>query len=540
MFTYLWFRGGASTRCRHLAVTAVALTALLFTSLVQAQGEGHGIALRKVCDGPVAVCSTDADCNDGNQCTADQCDPGDIYLDILDCEITATYNDTFGDNVLLTDLWDVIETADGDITIPANAGEGTGNNLPIIFVSGNTTCTIDGDLPCTIGPANNDFPTSGLVVFSSNSYKPKSNDPANLYDEAQSRAVDQCDTEGVPDPLCPADLTIRATAVGISSVVDGCENPNLPESTPCDNEDGDACTTSGCDGAGTCDPLHNVVTCDEPGVCEDDNVCDSDPESPTAGQCVPVYSAESTPCDNEDGDECTVSGCDGAGTCDPNHILLPCGDAVCRTPGFWSVRGGHPGDEDYKHGDNITGEVLGDGLEICGLTLTNTDLANNQSAIEAMCINKGDPQAKLLRHLTASALNCELSNCGANTAALVEYCSDVCADNDDGVAISMCSSSLDCFNNGGYILEDGSCIAYGDGQCADSGGPCETNDDCPGTAFEAVEECLMYESCHNRSLCEDGSNFCFEPPGPASGPKKCNQARKDGTYIWDYPPPVVP
>ena len=749
MFKFLSFRGGSSTRCRNISVLVLALTALLFSSFAQAQA-GHGIALRKGCEGPVAVCQSDADCSDGNQCTDDLCDPGDQYLSALDCEITATYNDTYGDRITLTSVFDTIEATDGDVRNPATG------SLPIVLVSGNTDCQVGGTLPCAIGPANNDFAESGTVVFQSTGYIPKANDPAILYDTGESFATDQCNGTTF-DPLCPATPNaLRALAPGQNAVVDGCENPFEPDSTPCDNDDGNACTTSGCDGAGTCDPLHNVVTCDAPGVCEDDNVCnttsgicepvysadstpcdnddgnacttsgcdgagtcdplhnvvtcdapgvceddnvcnttsgicepvysadstpcdnddgnacttsgcdgagtcdplhnvvtcdapgvceddnvcnttsgicepvysadstpcdnddgnacttsgcdgagtcdplhnvvtcdapgvceddnvcnttsgicepvysaDSTPcdnddgnacttsgcdgagtcdplhnvvtcDAPgvceddnvcntTSGICEPVYSADSTPCDNEDGNACTESGCDGAGTCDPAHIDLPCGAEVCRTPGFWGARGGE------EKGDNITLAVIGDGLEVCGQMITNTDLEDPESAIEAICINKGDPRAKMMRMLTAASLNCSLSNCGTNTLALIADCNDVCFDNDDSLAISLCQSALGCFNEGGHINDDGSCVAAGTGVCSgdspNAGETCGDDEDC--IAF-GVGSCIMYDSCHDRSLCEPDSNFCFEPPGPASSPKKCNTARKNGGYIWDF------
>ena len=298
------------------------------------------------------------------------------------------------------------------------------------------------------------------------------------------------------------------------------------------SDDGNACTLSGCDGAGTCDANHRIVTCDEPGVCEDDNVCNTN-----TGVCEPVYSAESTACDNEDGDACTTSGCDGAGTCDAEHIVEPCGEEICRTPGFWGARGGRAGDGYYNHGQDVTGAMLP--LEVCGNMITNTDLGSSASAIEAICVKGGDPRAKMMRMLMSASLNCGLGDCSANTIALIEYCNDACFAEDSG-AYSMCHSSLGCFNEGGHITDDGSCVPAGTSACTGSYTACEDDDDCNGLEGE---ECVSFESCHDRMACPDyyddgevnGSDDCFEPLGPASSPKKCNAARKNTPYIFDLP-----
>ena len=143
-----------------------------------------------------------------------------------------------------------------------------------------------------------------------------------------------------------------------------------------------------------------VVTCDAPGVCEDDNICDT-----STGQCEPVFTAASSGCDDSDGNACTTAGCDGAGTCDQDHMVVQCplvdgqeclecdtsdgtcvdivptpqvcepGNEICRTPGFWGARGGT---EKSPRSQNITQAVIDSvtppGLDVCGVFITNTDL----------------------------------------------------------------------------------------------------------------------------------------------------------------------
>ncbi len=207
----------------------------------------------------------------------------------------------------------------------------------------------------------------------------------------------------------------------------------------------------------------------------------------------------------------------------------------CRTPGFWGARGGDAGDVDYKHGQNITLEVIGAGLNVCGQLITNTDLHDDESAIEAICINKGDPRAKLMRMLTSAHLNCSLGTCNGSTLDLLDVCNDVCAVGTDVGAMNACQGALGCFNEGGVVLADGTCVPEGAGVCQAGGvgtDLCEVDEDCSSFLGET---CVMFDSCHDRELCAEGDTDCtFEPPGPASSPKKCNKARRDGLYIWDY------
>ena len=234
---------------------------------------------------------------------------------------------------------------------------------------------------------------------------------------------------------------------------------------------------------------------------------------------------------------------------DPANMVCerPPGDAICRTPGFWGARGGDDGDASYKHGRNITLETigLGTGLEICGNLITNTDLGSSASAIEAICISKGDPMAKYIRMATSAALNCELADCGGISDLLVQCNADCIAGDED--AMNACAGELGCFNEGGVYVEGechfaGTCHPIGSDGVGGSGQICSFDSDKqdadPNLACGISDEkCYRVETCHDRELCPDGvdGDFCFEPPGPASSPKKCNKARKTTPYIFDIP-----
>jgi hypothetical protein len=153
------------------------------------------------------------------------------------------------------------------------------------------------------------------------------------------------------------------------------------------------------------------------------------------------------------------------------------------------------------------------------VTISTTDLTPT-SAIEAICVVvKGDSTVQLARQLTAAALNCGVTKsttcggggqtagdvCGGVTSIedVFDACNEACANGevtaslDGGVTTFNCIDAIDCFNNGGTGLVAGVC----DG---DSG-------------------------CHDRN--GDGC-IDLSHPGPASSPKKCNDARKDTVSIF--------
>jgi hypothetical protein len=283
---------------------------------------------------------------------------------------------------------------------------------------------------------------------------------------------------------------------------------NVADSTPC-TDTGNECADAGCDGAGLCDQLHNT-----------------DPDS--------------TACEDTDGDPCTTAGCDAGGTCDQLHLLnqdpICFAEEICRTPGFW---GTHGGTEKEGHSTNITLALLNaynaandPDLTICGTPITNTDECSVNSALEAICVSpKGASELQLGRQLTAAALNCIITHAtDATTGACVfdaagltgavcasvsigpvfEACNAACPsttalvdlDNDPAtpdVEVD-CVGALDCFNNGGSVEQ------------TDSTWTCE---DVEGT------------TCHDRELCAD-----FQPPGAAGSPGECNDSRKNCVTIF--------
>jgi hypothetical protein len=450
-----------------------------------AQAQDHGFAQGVTCESPVRVCDTAGDCSDGNACTAEFCDTESFTRGTLECTWTVTHDDDFNDTLSILGAFSHVKPFTDPTRVPAVG------NAPIVAVSGNTSCVAGAFAPCTIGPDVGSGP--GSVSFRNNpDYNPTPSDPSPLPMQATAIVQDLCD--GSPSDACPPPVGGPLSFGAITTLVDGC---STPEPVVCD--DGDACTGDSCDpGTGEC-----VST---PGFdCDDGDLCTDDSCDPETGACVNVPADPRQP------------GCAGV--------------EICRTAGFW---GAHGGDEKAPKSQNITQAVIdaAGGLAVCGTTIANTALGSSQSAIEALCVAvKGDVTRQLVRQLTAAALNCALADCSQAHADLIAACNDSCTGS-GGLSVSECIHALDCFNGGGTW--DGDSCGHS-GLCEDSGEGCASDEDCVGVG----DYCVPTESCHDRHLCPDatddgeinGSDFCFEPPGPAGSPGKCNAARKNEVQV---------
>jgi hypothetical protein len=396
-----------------------------------------------------------------------------------------------------------------------------------------------------------------------------------LLDQGTVNWRDTCDGDNSRgDPSCDfffptsADDTLNCNCVtvntpdgpGATDLESGCTEPQ-----PVVCNDGNACTTEECNTVtGECDTT-STVTCDDGNACtteecntvtgecdttstetcDDGDACTTEECNTVTGECE-TTSTET--CD--DGDDCTEDSCDPeTGECvfeplTPEEApeCFP-GAAICRTPGFWATHGG----EEKNRSINITQAVIDSvgGLNVCGVTIDNTEAGNDTSAIEAMCVAvKGVSERQLVRQLTAAALNCVMSggdsDCvGGPIEDLFADCNAACVGDPADHSINECIDEIDCFNNGGTFA-DGNCT-FNPGICSDSLVLCDVdNDQCAGGAGDV---CVPDPSptCHEQELCqvdeegepiEDG--LCFIPPGPAGSSGECNEAKKNDIFVGDY------
>jgi hypothetical protein len=331
---------------------------MLFANATTASAQlFHGISIAKNCTSPVTICDTDADCSGAvGECQLNHCDT--VNPKTTNCGIKVTNNDDFGDTIRVNGAFDSINNTGGPTRNPAVG------NLPIIAVSGNTTCTVAGALPCDLGGTAGN---KGSVTFGSAGYNPTPADPNPLQDQANITIQDLCDAPGTSG-CSTVGQTVQFGAS--TTLVAGCSVVNKDNSTSCTDSTPGDCKTAGCE-SGVCVQTHGNVG--------DSTVCTS--TSDVAGDCgtpgcesgvcvadhVPV--GDSTACTTFTGtpDECKLAGCEGR-VCVANHAnkgdSTSCTDS---TPGDCKTAGCESGVCSQTHGNvgdstacTSTSDVTGD------------------------------------------------------------------------------------------------------------------------------------------------------------------------------------
>lgn len=219
-------------------------------------------------------------------------------------------------------------------------------------------------------------------------------------------------------------------------------------------------------------------------------------------------------------------------------LECPCdepGVEICRSPGFWGTHAG----EEKKRSQNIAQQVIDAALmpiEVCGEPIDTTILHDSGSALEAICVTpRGNRRLQLARQLTAAALNCVMTNgngdCfGVSAENTFASCNEACRFEDED-EYGHCIDAMDCFNNGGRLLDNGMCQT---GTCASDGSPCDGDDACGLDDAGRPVECLPLEdNCHSQPLFNADLGLDFDPPGPAGSPKACNDAKKNDCTLFD-------
>ncbi len=260
-----------------------------------------------MCDNGLSSGSTQASsiplcpaCNDNNPCTTDAC------------------NQNTGQCVF-TNLADSAPCPDNDGNACTTAGcTGTGtcdqNHLVVVCQPDGIDCTEDP--PCNTITGTCDHPARSAST-------PCTDTDGNACTAAGCTgsvggAFLGCDQNHVVT-VCTPDANDCTNDPPCNPATGLCEHPNTPDSTPCGDTDGDACTDAGCNGSGTCDQVHIATVCTP-----DANPCTDDPPcNPANGLCEKPPVADSTPCADGDGNACTTAGCE-AGTCVQTHQQTIC------------------------------------------------------------------------------------------------------------------------------------------------------------------------------------------------------------------------
>ncbi|HJQ83014.1 MAG TPA: hypothetical protein VKA21_02990, partial [Candidatus Binatia bacterium] len=251
------------------------------------------------------------------------CEPCKIVGEMTNCLIQVQNIDGFQDTLTLKEGFDTVASGTGPVRVPLVSG-----NLPIVAVSGTTTCTVGGSLPCDIGPG-------AAVTFRSNQYVILATDPSSLSDTGRAVVQDKCNQPAGQGNCSTLDATLPFSAttqicqpdnnectddacIGANEASETCQHPAKADSTACTDSDGNSCTTAGCE-AGNCTQTHNVTVCPP-----DSNECTDDlPCNPANGQCAHPPKSDSTTCTDSDGNACTQAGCE-AGNCVQTHNTTVC------------------------------------------------------------------------------------------------------------------------------------------------------------------------------------------------------------------------
>ncbi|MBK5290126.1 MAG: hypothetical protein JJE04_00340 [Acidobacteriia bacterium] len=451
------------------------------------------------CNGPDPNCNTQSNTSQA---------PG--QSDIVQCLVAADCTSTPGVCQVNTCVANVCGTA------PANNGVACGS-------SADTACS------------NPDTCLAGICS--------PNNEQVGFTCGAGTECTDQkCDAAAA----CVSSNKIDGTTCG-SATDTACSNPDTCLAGTCspNNEQvgftcgaGTECTDQKCDAAAACVSSSKLdgTACGS----ATDTIC-TDPDTCVAGLCVLNNAPGATVCNPGNPATCDPAEYCTAGVCPTDDPGTGCSNAVCRTPGYWSTHAGN----DKKNGSavNTTQAVIalaGGTLNVCGETITNTDLNSINSAVEAMCVSvKGDSQLQLIRQLTAAALNCVISSAvlptGPNPcagvplyAAVFAECNTACIANLDKASITACIDKVDCLNNGGIPTGSGASYFCSTGKCSDSPTANCTSGNLSLCATPGTATCNPNtNNCHNQPL-----------PGPltdspAGSSDKCNDAIKNSCEVTD-------
>ena len=117
------------------------------------------------------------------------------------------------------------------------------------------------------------------------------------------------------------------------------------------------------------------------------------------------------------------------------------GGRFTRTPGF------------YKNHPAVTQSILSaaGGVSVCGYAISDADVDDGHSALEALCVDvQGDQRVQLVRQLVTAALN--LAAGGAPFADFAR-CNALCQDGSATVfALAVCIDETDAYNNSGDVM----------------------------------------------------------------------------------------
>jgi len=473
-------------------------------------------------------CFDAGDCDDGNECTADDCVGGE-------CENVAVSDGTSCDD---GDLCTQVDTCQSGIC--------TGSD-PVV-------CTAS-DQCHNAGTCN---PATGVC-----SDPPKA-DGTSCDDSDECTQTDTCQSgvcTGTDPVVCTA--SDQCHDVGTCNPINGiCSDPPKADGTSCD--DGDECTQTDTCQSGTCtgadpvvctasDQCHDVGTCNPAtGICsdppkDDGTSCDDGDE------CTQIDTCQTGTCTGSDPVVCTASDqCHNAGTCDPDTGICsdppkadntPCDDSDECTQTDTCQSGVCTGDDpvvctasDQCHDvgtcDPDTG-ICSDPIKPNGTSCDDGDLCTQTDTCQSGTCTGSDPVVctALDQCHEAGICNPATGNCSNPAKDDGTPCDDgdECTQTDTcqtgtctGSDPVVCTASDQCHNAGTCDPDTGICS---DPPKAD-GSPCDDNDECTQTdtcqggtcTGDDPVVCTASDQCHDVGVCNPSTGICSDPPKPDGTP----------------------
>ncbi len=484
------------------------------------------------CDGSGVCQGNPVACVDGNNCTADSCNP------TIGCIFDATAKNG-------TDCDDQNACTVGDMCTDGGC------------ISGTTALNCDDGNPCTDDSCD---PAGGCVHTNNTT----SCDDGNACTTADTCSAGAC-VGGAPpecndDNVCTSDSCEAATGCVHAPNTETCDDGNacttedicsagscIGGAAPNCNDD-NVCTDDSCVPASGCVNTSNSNACDdenacttgdicsegvcvsgEPLTCDDSNICTDDSCDPTTG-CIATNNAN--PCEGElDALACTIDRCQGGSCqqeannceCVPGEECAPetaCTEhVICAVDGSCPDAQPKPNDTPCDDGNACTETdscqsgvcASGSPVECDDGNICTTDSCNPASG----CTVTNNTLPCDLDELACTVDQCSEGSCRLNENRCECVPGEVCAGETECTLAVTCSTDGSCpaaepkEQGTDCALDDpcmdGACNASG--QCISTAHNCDDGNVCTADACDLAHNGCYYTN--NTAFCNDG-NHCTE------------------------------
>ncbi len=311
-------------------------------NLAPCDADGSACTQADACNSGVCQAGVVKECDDGNDCTVDSCakDSGDCLFDaqILegkDCDADGSVCTPYDVCAAGTCKPDVALQCDDNNLCTTDSCDSA---IGCVFDNNNLPCDADGNA-CTQGDACID---GGCEIGQ-----------AKQCDDGNDCTVDSCDPQSAACVFDKELLEGKACDAdgSVCTPNDMCVAGNCKPDASLDCDDNNPCTTDTCDPAKGCAYENNNLPCDADGnactqgdsclagvcgpgqekTCDDNNPCTLDTCDPDSGACqYDKVALNGTACD-ADGSVCTPNDVCSAGSCKPDAQIACDDDNLCTT-----------------------------------------------------------------------------------------------------------------------------------------------------------------------------------------------------------------